>query len=138
MCRANVKSPSGGHDKSNVWIERLIAYLQQVEELKRLHLEAKAPVDEQQHQIGVLGRIDHAVEVRRAFHKRDAALLAYRGNMGQKCWLTGSAESQQRRREDNGFQHLVVVSYGKTKQIALTGPHSFPRPSSPPPHLPPP
>lgn len=50
--------------------------LQEVEELERLHLEAKAAVHQQQHEVGVLGGVNHAAEVRRALDKRQAPRLA--------------------------------------------------------------
>ena len=50
--------------------------LEDVEELKGLHLETKAGVDHQQDQVCNFGNVDHAVQVIVAFNEGQTPLLA--------------------------------------------------------------
>ena len=54
-------SMQGAWDGSGVGAD-----LQDVEELEGLHLEAEAGINQQQHQVRVLGSVYHAVQVLRA------------------------------------------------------------------------
>ena len=51
-------------------------HLTDVEELKDLHFEAEGGVDEEQHEVGDLGHVDHGVDVVRALDEGEAAALA--------------------------------------------------------------
>ncbi len=68
----SVRSPTYGQDHSQQphnyasTVRCKEIDLKHVEELKGLHLEAKAGVNQQQHQVGELGRIDHCIEILRA------------------------------------------------------------------------
>ena len=50
-------------------------HLHQIQKLKRLHLKPKVPIDHQQHQVRILGRIHHRRHILRRLYKRQPPLL---------------------------------------------------------------
>ena len=55
---------------------RKTVHLANVQELERFHFEAETGIDQEQHEIGYFGRVDHRVDVIAAFVERQASLLA--------------------------------------------------------------